>query len=448
MFLRTPEIVWHGKEPIFSLDFQQCGETWRLASAGADHTIKIWKVDRGGGGEGNFDLQFLSSLDRHTKSVNVVRFSPNGSYLASGSDDCMIIIWQLNCKGEGGVVTEGTLNPDETNKENWTVYKMLRGHIEDVYDLSWSLDSSYLISGSVDNTAIIWNVTNGEKLSILKESHHYIQGVAWDPSNSYLATLGTDRSLRLYNKLNNDKYKCVFNISKMSEDPSQLIKCCKMFHDESMSSFFRRLSFSPDGNLLVAPGGRVEVNDKAINVSWVFTRSSLPKPVLYLPCSDKPSVMVKFCPILFELREESQTAPSLIDLPYRMIFAILTLQQVIIYDTQQSTPIGYVSDIHYASLTDATWSADGSILIVSSSDGFCSFLSFSPGELGTPLSSDKYPSILTNPGHLTTPTHHTPTNEAQKPIRRITPIRIDTPTSQTTTPTNKKKARRVELITL
>ena len=38
----------------------------------------------------------------------------------------MIIIWQLNCKGEGGAVTEGTLNPDETNKENWTVYKMLR----------------------------------------------------------------------------------------------------------------------------------------------------------------------------------------------------------------------------------------------------------------------------------------------------------------------------------
>ena len=95
------------------------------------------------GGEGNFDLQFLSSLDRHTKSVNVVRFSPNGSYLASGSDgecygdhvtldfvtDCMIIIWQLKGGGGGGekeVVAEGSLNPDETNKENWTVHKMFR----------------------------------------------------------------------------------------------------------------------------------------------------------------------------------------------------------------------------------------------------------------------------------------------------------------------------------
>lgn len=41
MFLRTPEIVWHGKEPVFSLDFQQSGEIWRLASSGADHSIKV-----------------------------------------------------------------------------------------------------------------------------------------------------------------------------------------------------------------------------------------------------------------------------------------------------------------------------------------------------------------------------------------------------------------------
>lgn len=42
-------------------------------------------------------------------------------------------------------------------------------------------------------------------------------------------------------------------------------------------------------------------------------------------------------------------------LPYRMVFVILTLEEVILYDTQHSTPIGYLSDIHYSSLTDATW---------------------------------------------------------------------------------------------
>lgn len=36
-----------------------------------------------------------------------------------------------------------------------------RGHIEDVYDLSWSPDGNNLISGSVDNSAIIWDVMKG-----------------------------------------------------------------------------------------------------------------------------------------------------------------------------------------------------------------------------------------------------------------------------------------------
>ena len=36
-----------------------------------------------------------------------------------------------------------------------------RGHIEDVYDLCWSPDGNSLISGSVDNSAIIWDIVKG-----------------------------------------------------------------------------------------------------------------------------------------------------------------------------------------------------------------------------------------------------------------------------------------------
>ena len=41
MKLSTPEIAWHGKEPIFSVDFSKTGPTWRLASAGADNDVKV-----------------------------------------------------------------------------------------------------------------------------------------------------------------------------------------------------------------------------------------------------------------------------------------------------------------------------------------------------------------------------------------------------------------------
>lgn len=33
-----------------------------------------------------------------------------------------------------------------------------RGHFSDVYDLSWSVDGGALVSGSIDNHAIVWDV--------------------------------------------------------------------------------------------------------------------------------------------------------------------------------------------------------------------------------------------------------------------------------------------------
>ena len=108
MKLSTPEIVWHGKEPVFSADFHRNGAVWRLATAGADQDVKvgakqfiklniaeslaevnlfkinipqIWKVVRNEDSEnGKTRILFMANLSRHTKAVNVVRFSPNGTY--------------------------------------------------------------------------------------------------------------------------------------------------------------------------------------------------------------------------------------------------------------------------------------------------------------------------------------------------------------------------------
>lgn len=37
-----------------------------------------------------------------------------------------------------------------------------RGHLEDIYDICWSSDGKYMISGSVDNSAILWDLTKGK----------------------------------------------------------------------------------------------------------------------------------------------------------------------------------------------------------------------------------------------------------------------------------------------
>ena len=57
MKLDTPEISWHGKEPILSIDFSKTGSTWRLASAGADNDVKVKQFD-----DRIFDCSFTKTM--------------------------------------------------------------------------------------------------------------------------------------------------------------------------------------------------------------------------------------------------------------------------------------------------------------------------------------------------------------------------------------------------
>ena len=53
-------------------------------------------------------------------------------------------------------------------------------------------------------------------------------------------------------------------------------KIFRMFHDDTMRSFFRRLTFTPDGELLIVPAGCVE-GETVVNATFVFTRKCLTK---------------------------------------------------------------------------------------------------------------------------------------------------------------------------
>ena len=76
-------------------------------------------------------------------------------------------------------------------------------------------------------------------------------------------------------------------------------------------------------------------------------------------------------------------------IPYRSIFAVLTLDTIYVYDTFHSRPLAVAKGLHYAGLTDCTWSADGHKLMVTSTDGYVSMLIFQAGELGEIYKDEK-----------------------------------------------------------
>ncbi|TKY60422.1 Chromatin assembly factor 1 subunit FAS2 [Spatholobus suberectus] len=374
----TVQISWHESKPVLTLDFHPLSAT--LATAGADFDIKFWSIKSAGTQKKLPIVSYLSNLSYHSSAVNVIRFSSSGELLASGADGGDLIIWKLHSTDTG---------------QTWKVLKILRSHHKDILDLQWSTDAMYIISGSVDNCCIIWDVNKGTNLQTLDAHAHYVQGVAWDPLGKYVTSLSSDRTCRIYmNKPHKSKgiekinYVCQQVISKADQPLLKNSKETKfhIFHDETLPSFFRRLAWSPDGSFLLVPAGSYKINtaSESVNAAYIFSRKDLSRPAIQLPCASKAVVAVRFCPIFFKLR--GSYSAGLFKLPYRIIFAVATLNSLYIYDTESTSPIAILAGLHYAAITDITWSSDAHYLALSSQDGFCSLVEFENDELGLPYS--------------------------------------------------------------
>ncbi|CAL5214579.1 unnamed protein product [Lathyrus oleraceus] len=377
----TVQINWHESKPVLTLDFHPLSAT--LATAGADFDIKLWSIKPSGSPKKLPVVTYLNSLSYHSSAVNVIRFSPSGELLASGSDGGELLIWKLHSMDTG---------------QTWKVLKMLRSHIKDIMDLEWSADGAYMISGSVDNSCIIWDVNKGTNLQTLDTHAHYVQGVAWDPLGKYVASLSSDRTCRVYiSKPHKSKgverinYACKHVISKAEQPLLKNSKSTKyhLFHDETLPSFFRRLAWSPDGSFLLVPAGSYKIGtaSESVNAAYIFSRKDLSRPAIQIPCASKAVVAVRFCPIFFNLK--GTNSDGLFKLPYRIVFAVATLNSLYIYDTESTSPIAIFAGLHYAPVTDITWSPDAHYLAFSSQDGFCSLVEFEDGELGSPYCLSK-----------------------------------------------------------
>mmetsp|Transcript_1238 Transcript_1238/g.1453 ORF Transcript_1238/g.1453 Transcript_1238/m.1453 type:complete len:507 (-) Transcript_1238:202-1722(-) len=164
----------HHKGGVLDIDWRDDNS---FVSCGADNAIHYCAVGQD---------KPLRSFYGHKDDVNAILWSPNGELFASCSDDRTVKIW----------------NPD-----NGECIKTLTEHTREVYTLKWSPESPMILAtGSFDSTVKIWDVggtpsetSSFECLHTMKGHDNYIYDVAFSPNGKYLVSGSTDKSVNVWN---------------------------------------------------------------------------------------------------------------------------------------------------------------------------------------------------------------------------------------------------------
>jgi WD40 repeat protein len=181
-----------------------------IASASWDATIRIWDTTTGE------QVRIIQGDDQFI----ALDWSPDGHLLAATVWDSPILLYdsattqKMGELGAGDSSTtrlawspDGALLASADNEQPstirlWNVAEqtetaVLQGHTEEITNLTWSTDSSRLISSSLDSTARVWGADGAEQF--LLSGHEYgVYDAAWSPDQTQILTTGGDNLLRLW----------------------------------------------------------------------------------------------------------------------------------------------------------------------------------------------------------------------------------------------------------
>ena len=213
-----------------------------LASGSNDETVKLWDVESG---------QEVNTLHLTGFAALSVAFSPDGTLLASGSSDNTVNLWEVESgqelrtfRGHSDYVWSVAFSPDGTllasgsldgtvklwDVESGQVLRTLSGHSDGIWSVDFSPDGTLLASGSLDGTVKLWDVESGQVLRTLSGYSDGVWSVDFSPNGTMLASSEIPATVKLWEVESGQELRTLTG------------------HSGSVNS----VTFSPDGTLLAS----------------------------------------------------------------------------------------------------------------------------------------------------------------------------------------------------
>lgn len=152
--------------PVAALAYSPDGR-W-LATGSKDKTVRLWDLESG---------RMLWARRDHAAEVNSVVFSPEGRRLASTGDDGAIRLWDVD-DGES--------------------FRTIAASDRGIRAIVFSPNGRRLASAGHDGIVRLWNPDTGETAGQWNAHDDGIMALAYSPDGQRLATGGLDRSIRLW----------------------------------------------------------------------------------------------------------------------------------------------------------------------------------------------------------------------------------------------------------
>jgi antitoxin component YwqK of YwqJK toxin-antitoxin module len=171
--------LWDLEKRQLASQFTASGGIWAVAFAPDNQMVAAAT----GGGTNTIHVwniatkKELCRFANHTNAVYCISFSPDSTKIISGSADNTIRMWSLKDRNE---------------------IRRFDGHSGTVFSVSLSPDGKQIASGSEDKTVRIWDTETGSELYRFEGHSPNVQAVAFHPSGEHVVSGGGDNAIRVW----------------------------------------------------------------------------------------------------------------------------------------------------------------------------------------------------------------------------------------------------------